>query len=90
MGIRVFTTKDCAFCPMVKQYLTLKGLTYTEEDISDYGYTELREIEKKYKTAKVPITVFPDGEFLTGYNIISLSDKVNQLTKQFVNDTLAV
>jgi glutaredoxin len=90
MGIKILTTKTCAFCPMVKKYLDLKGLHYTEEDITNYSYTELREIEKKYKTFRVPITIFPDGTFVSGYNIGNLSDKVNELTQEFENLTLTV
>ena len=33
-NITIFTTKTCAYCPMVKKYLTAKGLQYDEVNLS--------------------------------------------------------
>lgn len=33
--IQVFTTKNCAFCPTIKKYLTNKGIAFTE--VEAYG-----------------------------------------------------
>lgn len=33
--ITVYTTKTCAYCPMVKRYLTLKGIEFEAVDLTD-------------------------------------------------------
>lgn len=43
--ITIFTSKTCAYCPMVKRFLDFKNVTYKEIDIDEHpelypnGYT---------------------------------------------------
>jgi len=57
--ITVYTTKTCAYCPMVKKYLDLKKVEYREIDVTEDN--QAREmIFKKYGYRTVPITVKGD------------------------------
>lgn len=64
--ITVFTTDQCAYCPMVKKFLTMKGKKYTVVDIG--SNPEMREyLFKKTGAMTVPITQI-DDEFIIGWN----------------------
>ncbi|MBP9131831.1 glutaredoxin family protein [Candidatus Saccharibacteria bacterium] len=54
--ITVFSTTTCAYCPMVKEWLTKKGLVY-EEVILDKDPTRQQEVLQKSGTMSVPITI---------------------------------
>ncbi|MBP6041740.1 glutaredoxin family protein [Candidatus Saccharibacteria bacterium] len=54
--ITVFSTTTCAYCPMVKEWLTKKGLEY-EEVVLDKDPTRQQEVLQKSGTMSVPITI---------------------------------
>lgn len=64
--ITVFTTKTCAYCKMVKQYLTLKGKEFQEVDLHDNPEIHQQLIEKT-GAMTVPITQVGE-EFIVGWN----------------------
>ena len=35
-NITIYTTNTCSYCPMVKQYLASKGLTYDEVNLEEH------------------------------------------------------
>lgn len=64
--ITVFTTNACAYCKMVKQFLTLKGKDYQEVNLNDNP--EIRqELFEKTGAMTVPITQV-DDQFIIGWN----------------------
>ena len=66
MPITIFTTKDCAYCPMVKKFLKLKGVEYEEWDVTDDG--NMREVLRTntgYST--VPVTTDGEGTWIVGW-----------------------
>ena len=64
--ITVFTTKTCAYCKMVKQYLTLKGKEFQEVDLSE-NPEKRQELINKTGALTVPIVQVGD-EFIVGWN----------------------
>ncbi len=64
--ITVFTTNTCAYCKMVKQYLTLKGKEFTEVNLND-NPEKHQEIIEKTGAMTVPI-IQVDDQFIIGWN----------------------
>ena len=64
--ITVFTTKTCAYCKMVKQYLTLKGKEFQEVDLSE-NPEKHQELINKTGAMTVPIVQIGE-EFIVGWN----------------------
>lgn len=63
--LTVYTTSTCAFCPMVKKYLTLKNLPFKEVNVTDDQETRG---ELFAKTGMMTVPVVTDGkEFVVGY-----------------------
>lgn len=75
--ITVYTTKTCAYCPMVKRYLDAKNVEYEAVDVTDNS--ELRdEVIKKSGFTTVPITT--DGKsFIAGWKPAELSKMISQV-----------
>lgn len=64
--ITVFTTNTCAYCKMVKQYLTLKGKEYNVVNL-DENPEKRQELFEKTGALTVPITQVND-EYIIGWN----------------------
>lgn len=64
--ITVFSTATCAYCKMVKQYLTLKGKEFTEVDLTN-NPEKHQELINKTGAVTVPIVQVGD-EFIVGWN----------------------
>lgn len=64
--ITVFTTKTCAYCKMVKQYLTLKGKEFEVVDLEEHPQKR-QELFEKTGALTVPITQVDDN-FIIGWN----------------------
>lgn len=76
--ITVFTTKTCAYCQMVKQYLTLKGKEFDVVDLEE-NPEQHQEIIQKTGAMTVPIVrVEKDGseEFVVGFNRQRLAEVI--------------
>lgn len=54
--ITVFTTSTCAYCPMVKEWLSKKGLDY-EEVVLDKNPERQQEMMEKSGQMAVPVTL---------------------------------
>ena len=72
--ITVFTTTTCAYCKMVKQYLTLKGKEFTEVNLNE-NPEKHQELIEKTGALTVPITQVGD-EFIIGWNRQRLAELV--------------
>lgn len=72
--LTVYTTKTCAFCPMVKKYLSMKKTDYREVDVSDDPNIRA-ELFRVTGMQTVPVTM--DGErFVVGWNPAKLSELI--------------
>lgn len=74
--IKVYTTKSCAVCPMVKKYLDLKKVQYEAIDVTDDHETRDKVIkESGFRT----VPVITDGKsYLVGWNPSALSQMISK------------
>ena len=64
--LTVYTTKTCAYCTMVKKYLTLKKQEFTEVDVSEDN--TLRD-KLHTMTGMTTVPVITKGDkFVVGWN----------------------
>lgn len=64
--LTVYTTNSCAFCPMVKKFLTMKKVEYKEVDVT-LDNEKRSELFKKTGLMSVPVTTDGDS-FVVGWN----------------------
>ena len=72
--ITVFTTNTCAYCKMVKQFLTLKGKEFKVVNLDDNPEVRQSLIEKT-GAMTVPITQV-DDDFIIGWNRSRLAEAI--------------
>jgi len=77
--ITIFTTNTCAYCMMVKKYLSAKGHEYEEVNI-DENPDRQKEAFQLSGALTTPITVVTKGddtrEVIVGYNLSKLAPAV--------------
>lgn len=56
--IKLFTSKNCAYCPMVKNYLKMNNVDYKEVPIDIFGTEEVVRLTGQMR---VPALVTPKG-----------------------------
>lgn len=75
-NITVYTSNSCAYCGMVKQYLQMKGATYSEINIEEDPASQAEMISMSGQS-RVPVTIVTkeDGskDVTVGYNLGKLS-----------------
>lgn len=78
-NITVFTTSTCSYCPMVKRYLSSKGLSYDEVNLEEHPDRQA-EVMQMSGALTVPITVVTrqddTQEVIVGYNLQQLAPAV--------------
>lgn len=78
-NIIVYTTKTCAYCPMVKKYLTGKGLQYEEVNLDEVPERQAEALEMS-GALTVPITVVTKDDdskaVVIGFNLSKLASAV--------------
>lgn len=65
--LKLYTTQTCAYCKMLKQYLTVKGKEFEVIDLTDKPELHQRLIEKT-GVMTVPILETEDEQFVIGFN----------------------
>jgi len=79
-AVTVYTSNNCAYCVMVKKYLTMKKIEYSEVNIEE-NPEKRDEIVAMTGAQTVPVTVVTsdDGkqEFSVGYNLPQLSSLIS-------------
>lgn len=68
---KIYTTKTCAYCGMVKKFLTAKGHAYEVVDLDD-NPSERQRLYEATGAMTVPITEIKD-QFVVGWNPGKLS-----------------
>ena len=78
-NITIFTTNTCAYCVMVKKWLTAKGHSYVEVNI-DQNPERQAEALQLSGAMTVPVTVVTKDddtrEVIVGYNLSKLAPAV--------------
>ncbi len=62
----VYTTPTCPWCQMVKRYLDVRGIPYTEVDVSQ-NYQAAMEMIRKSGQTGVPVVEI-DGQIVVGFD----------------------
>lgn len=75
MSITIFTTSTCAYCQMVKKYLTSKGKEYKVVDL-DETPEKRQELFELTGAMTVPITQI-DDEYVIGWNVSKLASLIS-------------
>ena len=78
-NITIFTTNTCAYCGMVKKYLTSKGMNYEEVNLDEKPDRQKEAFELS-GSLTVPVTVVTkqddSREVVVGYNLQKLAPAV--------------
>jgi glutaredoxin 3 len=78
-NVTIFTTNTCAYCAMVKRYLGMKGITYSEVNL-DQNPERQAEATALSGATTVPVTVVTkednSREVVIGYNLAKLAPAV--------------
>lgn len=77
--ITIFTTNTCAYCVMVKKWLSAKGMGYQEVNLDEHPERQQEAYELSGQLA-VPVTVVTkqddSKEVIVGYNLAKLAPAV--------------
>jgi len=69
--ITIYSTPTCPYCKQLKEYLTEKGIPFTDHDVSA-DETARADMERLSGGLSVPVVVFgkdtPDQEVQIGYD----------------------
>jgi glutaredoxin len=76
MSVIIYTTPTCGYCTQVKHYLTQRGVSYIERDLSR-DPSAAQEIVRLTGQQGVPVTLI-DGQAVLGANM----PQINQLLAQ--------
>lgn len=75
-NITIYTTNTCAYCPMVKKFLKMKGQEYQEVNLDENPDRRQEAIEVS-GAMTVPVTVVENGDGMknvtVGYNPAQLA-----------------
>ena len=78
-NITIYTTTTCAYCPMVKKWLTSKGLPYDEVNVDEHPERQAEAFEASGGFT-VPVTVVTkeddSREVVVGLNLAKLAPAV--------------
>jgi glutaredoxin 3 len=65
-NVVVYSTPGCPYCKMVKEYLSQKGLTFMEHDLSK-DISKAREMVEKTGQMGVPVVIIGEN-IVVGFN----------------------
>jgi len=78
--ITIYTTNTCAYCVMVKKWLTAKGHSYNEVNVETHPERQKEAFELSGQLA-VPVTLITKDddsrEVVVGYNLAKLASAVS-------------
>ena len=68
----IYSTPTCPYCKRAKDYLTRKGIAYTDYDVAA-DREKAKEMIQKSKQMGVPV-IMVDGEIIVGFNQAKLDN----------------
>lgn len=78
--ITIYTSNTCAYCVMVKKWLTMKGHNFEEVNIEEHPHRQ-PELVKASGQMAVPVTIVTkeddSQEVVVGYNLARLAPAVS-------------
>ena len=76
MEIKVYSTQSCPYCKMAKDYLSSKGVSFQNIDVSD-NKEAAEEMVKISGQMGVPVIVI-DGNVVLGYDRAKIDSFINK------------
>lgn len=79
MNIKVFTSNSCAYCSMVKKWLSSKNISYEEVNISDNPERQQEAIDLS-GALTTPVTLITKGDkqsVVVGFNLSQLAPLIS-------------
>jgi len=70
----IYSTPTCPYCKRVKDYLSRKGIPYTDINVAE-DREKAKEMIQKSGQMGVPVIIIDDNEIVVGFNQ-SLLDKL--------------
>lgn len=77
-GVEVYSLPKCTYCGPVKDFLHENGVTYLDYNVANDGDARKRLLEV-YGVKSVPLTVFPDGTTVSGFDKDALLKGIRKL-----------
>lgn len=65
--VTVFTGNGCAYCPMVKKFLTIKRQPFEEINVDEHPEYSRGTLQTRFGQSRVPVTVVGE-EYAVGWN----------------------
>ena len=62
----IYSTPTCPYCKRAKEYLSRKGISYTDIDVAQ-DREKAKEMTQKSGQMSVPVIII-DGEIVVGFN----------------------
>lgn len=66
----IYSTPTCPYCKRAKEYLSRKGISYTDIDVAQ-DKEKAKEMTEKSGQMSVPVIII-DGEVVVGFNQVQL------------------
>ena len=66
----IYSTPTCPYCKRAKEYLSRKGISYTDIDVAQ-DREKAKEMTQKSGQMSVPVIII-DGEIVVGFNQVQL------------------
>jgi glutaredoxin 3 len=70
----VYSSDTCPYCALVKEYLSKKGVSYTEKNVSQDANARKELVRKGYMG--VPVVII-DGEEIVGFDQQKIDELLN-------------
>jgi len=72
----IYSTPTCPYCHRVKEYLSRKGIPYTDIDVAQ-DREKAKEMIQKSGQMSVPVIII-DGEIVVGFNQAKLDELLSK------------
>jgi len=73
----VYSTPTCPYCKRAKDYLSHKGITYTDINVAE-DREKAKEMIQKSGQMGVPVIIIGDNEIVVGFNQTLLDKLLSQ------------
>ena len=74
MNVKIYSTSACPYCNMAKQFLSSKGISYENVDVSS-DPSKAEEMVKLSGQTGVPVIVI-DGNVITGFDQAKIEELI--------------
>ncbi len=87
MNVTVYTTPTCPYCHMVKEYLSQRGISFLEKDVSVDQAAAMNMVRRTGQQG-VPVTEI-DGQFVIGFDRPRLEQQLQRESRPTLGVSVA-